>query len=189
MRENWDLSDGVNLLVGASRSDFRIEPLPWPKPGITGRAARRRHGHRCAACGAGFLCRGPGETGYCAPICPPCYWIELGSQLRLYLAVANSLERKRAKLERRLSPRARRAARQRRREFQERGGIVAGLDTVVLQARQAESEKSQAPCPVGERRNHAGQGRHQGENGRSVKKIFSAQRMGTNLTRSPTGCW
>jgi hypothetical protein len=118
----------------ANERDFRIEPLPWPAPGIGMRAARRRHGHRCVACGAEFLCTGPEETGCCAPVCPPCYWIELGSQLRVYHSVADALERKRCTIERRVGSEACRAARLRRRKFQVAQGMIAGLGTLLLQA-------------------------------------------------------
>jgi hypothetical protein len=114
--------------------DFRIEPLPWPAPGIGARTARRPHGHGCVACGAEFLCSGPEETGYCAPVCPACYWIELGSQLRVYRTVTEALERKRYRIERRVGQEECRAARARRRKFHVAQGMIAGLGTLLLQA-------------------------------------------------------
>lgn len=116
----------------AGGSDFKIEPLPWPAPGVGARAARRRHGHRCVACGAEFLCGGPEETGCCAPVCPACYWIELGAQLRFYHNAADALERKRSTIERDIGPEECRAARLRRRKFQAAQGMIAGLGTLVL---------------------------------------------------------
>jgi len=40
--------------------------------------------------------------GYCTPVCQPCYWIELGSQLRIYKEIVAELERKRIEIERRI---------------------------------------------------------------------------------------
>lgn len=78
-----------------------IKPLPWPDA-EAGDAACEPHAHRCLVCTDIYECRGPEEIGSCAPVCQPCYWIELGSQLGIYQEMVADLERKRNAIERRL---------------------------------------------------------------------------------------
>jgi hypothetical protein len=59
----------------------------------------RHHVHRCVTCGARYQCRGLEASGDCAPVCQPCYWIELGAQLRIYKEVVAELEAKRLEIE------------------------------------------------------------------------------------------
>lgn len=86
--------------VGAhmTRPALALRPLPWPDP-QTAEAASEPHAHRCLTCAGTYECRGPEETGYCAPVCQPCYWIELGAQLRIYREMVVDLERKRGEIE------------------------------------------------------------------------------------------
>jgi len=79
-----------------------IHPLRWTSPGEAVTAVERHHAHNCLTCGAAYECPGPEEIGYCNPICQPCYWIELGSQLRIYQEVVTELRRKRVGIERRV---------------------------------------------------------------------------------------
>ncbi|MFZ0888998.1 MAG: hypothetical protein WA005_11140, partial [Candidatus Binataceae bacterium] len=74
-----------------------MKPLPWPPAELTPRQAQEAHAHRCVACAAEFRCPGPDEAGFCAPVCPPCYWVELGQQLRIYRSVVTALSRRRSK--------------------------------------------------------------------------------------------
>ncbi len=85
---------------GAAHAAAGIKPLPWPPAGIGRRRALAPHAHRCAGCAADFRCPGPDETGLCAPVCPPCYWFELGLQVKIYSEVVAALTRRRAGIER-----------------------------------------------------------------------------------------
>lgn len=117
------------------RQGLRIEPLPWPPADGTIRKARRPHGHECLTCGAEFECVGPDETGFCAPVCPPCYWIELGWQLRLYESMVDELARKRLAIQRRIGKAVCRAAKTRRRKVVAKGDLVAAFGTLVVHPR------------------------------------------------------
>jgi hypothetical protein len=79
---------------------LEVRPLPWPPPDLARRDAHAPHAHRCVACNAGFRCPGPDETGLCAPVCQPCYWVELGNQLRIYRSVVVALGKRRLEIER-----------------------------------------------------------------------------------------
>ena len=92
-----------------------MKPLPWPPAELTPRQARKPHAHRCVECAAEFRCPGPDQAGFCVPACPPCYWVELGQQLRIYRSVVASLSRRRSKIERRVGNAACRRAQRRRR--------------------------------------------------------------------------
>lgn len=107
-----------------NRTSIEVKPLPWPPPGVALRKARARHAHRCLACGAEFRCSGPDETGLCAPVCPPCYWFELGLQLKVYSDVVAALNRRRAKIERKIGTAACRSALLRRRRLSRRQKLV-----------------------------------------------------------------
>jgi hypothetical protein len=93
--------------IGRCAADFTVGesalallPLPCPDPADDAvHAAPRPHAHRCASCGAIYRCAGADETGFCAPVCAPCYWVELGGQLTAYRAIVAALERKRRQLE------------------------------------------------------------------------------------------
>lgn len=91
-----------------------LKPLPWPPEELAPRQAREAHAHRCTACAAEFRCPGPDETGFCAPVCPPCYWVELGRQVRIYRSVVEALIRRRSRIERRVGSLACRQAQRRR---------------------------------------------------------------------------
>jgi len=90
------------LIVTAvdAESALPLLPLPCPDPaeGLI-RAALRLHAHECASCGARYRCAGAGETGFCAPLCAPCHWVELGGQLNAYRAIVSALERKHRQIE------------------------------------------------------------------------------------------
>src|SRR5690348_5795946 len=98
------------------RRTLKIEPLPWPAPGVSTAAARRPHGHRCASCADTFECPGPEAIGTCTPICQPCYWLELGSQLRLYREIVEEISQKRREIEQRVGKHACHVAEIRRRK-------------------------------------------------------------------------
>ncbi|HVA79076.1 MAG TPA: hypothetical protein VNF27_14330 [Candidatus Binataceae bacterium] len=84
----------------AAKSPLALLPLPCPDPSDEAvRAAPRPHEHRCASCGGRYRCAGADETGFCPPLCAPCYWVELGGQLTAYRAIVSALERKRRHLE------------------------------------------------------------------------------------------
>jgi hypothetical protein len=114
-----------------TRPALAIKPLPWPEPGQAHGPARRRHAHSCLSCGATYECRGPEEIGYCAPVCQPCYWIELGSQLRIYKEVVTELERKRSGIERRLGKGFCRSAAARRRKMRNDASLFVAFGKVV----------------------------------------------------------
>ena len=89
-------------------------PLPQAPASV---AAPGCLAHHCGACGAAYECEGPGELGSCAPVCPPCYWIELGSQLRIYQEMVRELERRRSDIEHRVGKGACLSAAARRRKL------------------------------------------------------------------------
>lgn len=128
------MGTGVSSDPGRSRTrrSYKIEPLPWPAPGISMAAARRAHGHCCAACGDSFECSGPEVTGTCAPVCPPCYWMELGSQLRVYREIVEEIAHKRLEIERRVGKHACHIAQIRRRRAKS-APILVAFGNVMLQ--------------------------------------------------------
>jgi len=74
---------------------LELLPLPCPDPGqAAAGAVLRPHSHHCAACGVRYRCAGAGDTGFCAPLCAPCYSIELGRQLSAYQTMVAAPERK-----------------------------------------------------------------------------------------------
>jgi hypothetical protein len=119
--------------------DFESLPLPWPCAGMTAREARRPHGHRCVSCGEHYRCAGPDVTGECAPLCAPCLWVELGAQLRIYQAMADSIDRRRRKLEDQVGASKCREAQTRRMNGLRASNVVAGLGRVVLKRTQSGS--------------------------------------------------
>jgi hypothetical protein len=130
------MSNGATARLGLAnrtpnRSALAIKPLPWPEPGQALSFARKPHAHNCLSCGAQYECRGPEEIGYCAPVCQPCYWIELGSQLRAYKEVVTQLERKRTGIERRIGKGSCRTAAARRRKMRNEAGLLAAFGNVV----------------------------------------------------------
>jgi hypothetical protein len=108
-----------------------IKPLPWPEPGQARGSARKRHAHNCLSCGAAYECRGPEEIGYCAPVCQPCYWMELGSQLRIYKEVVTELERKRSGIERRIGKGFCRSTAARRRKMRNDASLLLAFGNVL----------------------------------------------------------
>ncbi len=123
---------------GATRADRRakrcleLRPLPWPTADTTAGDARKPHAHHCFTCSAVYACPGPDETGLCTPVCSPCYWVELGAQLRLYKAMVASLIRKRARLERCAGSRACRQAQRHRRELLRRADLLTGFGGLAM---------------------------------------------------------
>jgi hypothetical protein len=65
-------------------------------------------------------------------VCPPCYWVELGAQLRVYQFVVAALERKRSRIERRIGATACRRAERHRRSLLARNHVVAGFGNVLV---------------------------------------------------------
>ena len=95
-----------------------------------GVAARSPHAHRCLACDAPYDCPGPDEIGYCAPVCQPCYWMELGSQLRIYEEMVAELRRKRTEIERRLGKAICRTAAARRQNVKTDASLLVAFGKV-----------------------------------------------------------
>jgi len=125
---------------GATRANRRanrrleLRPLPWPTTGMTAGAARKPHAHRCFNCSAVYACPGPDGTGLCTPVCSPCYWVELGVQLRRYQAMVASLIGKRARLERRAGSRACRQAQRQRRELLRQADLLTGFGGLAMRS-------------------------------------------------------
>jgi len=116
-------------------------PLPCPDPATPQAVPLRAHGHRCAGCGAAYRCPGPDETGFCPPLYAPCYWVELGTQLKVYRAVVAAMSRKRREMEKIAGRTACQAAEHRRRRFGRAGSLVAGFGKVVVPSRPRETER------------------------------------------------
>ena len=119
---------------------LRIVPLSSPiasKPN----ARTRPHAHHCAGCDSIFECGGADEMGYCPPVCGGCYWIELGSQLRIYKEMVTELERKRRSIEERIGKSGCKAAERRRREARGQDVVVA-FGNVFKSSPTGELEKS-----------------------------------------------
>jgi hypothetical protein len=127
------MGTGLGPAAGHSRRRLRIEPLPWPAPGISAAAARRPHGHCCASCADSFECAGPQMTGTCVPVCPPCYWMELGSQLRVYREIVEEITQRRREIEQRVGKHACQMAEIRRRKGTNAPLLVA-FGNVMLQS-------------------------------------------------------
>ncbi len=104
-----------------------IKPLPWPPAGMARRRALAPHAHRCAGCGADFRCPGPDDTGLCAPVCRPCYWFELGLQLKIYSAVVAALGRRRDRIEREIGTAACKRAQAARRQLSRNSKLMAAF--------------------------------------------------------------
>lgn len=126
----------------ARGEELEILPLPWPAPGADSRTARRQHRHRCVNCPSYYLCAGPDDTGECVPLCGPCLWVELGVQLRMYRSMAESIDRRRRKLEERVGSSACRRARMLRRNLLRQSNVVAGFGRVVLKREERGSNVS-----------------------------------------------
>jgi len=101
----------------------------------------RRHVHSCLTCGGRYECRGPEETGDCAPVCQPCYWIELGAQVRIYKEIVAELECKRLEIEQRIGKDTCRTAAARRREPRSNAGLLVAFGNVLDISRILETEK------------------------------------------------
>jgi hypothetical protein len=127
---------------GARRKELEILPLPWPASGADSRTARRQHRHLCVNCPNYYMCGGPDETGECPPLCGPCLWVELGTQLRMYQSMANAIERRRRRLEAQLGSTACRRAQTIRRNLLRQSNVLAGFGRVVLQREGPESKVS-----------------------------------------------
>jgi hypothetical protein len=108
-----------------------LRPLPWPEASQARGAAGKRHAHSCLCCGATYDCLGPEEIGYCAPVCQPCYWIQLSSQLRVYKEVVTELERQRAGIERRVGMGICRRAGARHRKMKNHANLLVAFGQVL----------------------------------------------------------
>jgi hypothetical protein len=126
--------------VSASRESVRsvvtlvapaIEPLANLESGPAIGRAGKPHAHHCLTCGVSFACRGPEEIGSCEPICQPCYWIELGSQLRVYREVVSELQRKRLGIERRIGKAVCHRAAARRRKVKTDASLLVAFGKVL----------------------------------------------------------
>jgi hypothetical protein len=129
--------------VERPRKRTRGQPRRWapalplvalPCPAVNSSTPRGPHGHRCTTCGDTYRCPGPDDTGFCAPVCAPCYWVELGAQLRVYRAVVAALARKRRAMERAAGRAACLAAGRERRRRRHAGQLVVGFGRVVSRA-------------------------------------------------------
>jgi hypothetical protein len=121
---NDGASTPATLPTTETIASLTIEPIGSPAASKPRRNAPR-HAHQCSACESIYECRGADETGYCAPVCAPCYWVALGSQLSIYQEMVTELERKRSSIEHRIGKDACRAAEARRRDTYGRGLVVA----------------------------------------------------------------
>ena len=92
---------------------------------------RRAHAHNCLCCGAMYACEGPEETGFCAAVCEPCRWIELGSQLQVYKEVVAAMERKRTRIERRVGKAACHSAYARRNKMKTNANLLVAFGNVI----------------------------------------------------------
>ncbi len=99
--------------------------------GPNDQAALGHHMHICLSCGVTYVCGGPEEMGYCAPVCQPCYWIELGSQLRIYKEIVTELERKRIGIERRIGKRFCQNAAAHRRKMRNHASLLVAFGNVL----------------------------------------------------------
>ena len=130
------MSNGVSASRESARSvatlaALGIEPLRCVESGTaTGRGAKL-HAHNCLTCGVTFDCRGAAEIGSCDPICQPCYWIELGSQLRIYREVVSELQRKRVGIERRVGKAVCHRAAARRRKIKMDASLLVAFGKVL----------------------------------------------------------
>jgi hypothetical protein len=104
----------------------RAANLTDPTPG-----GKHGHVHRCSTCGEAYQCAGPDETGRCAPVCAACYWVELGSQLRIYRSVVAELTRKRRALGKTVGRAACARAKRSRGKFAQHARLLAGFGQVV----------------------------------------------------------
>jgi hypothetical protein len=67
----------------------------------------------------------------CAPVCAACYWVELGSQLRIYRTMVAELTRKRREIGRLAGRAACARAKRSRRKFAQEAELLTGFGTVV----------------------------------------------------------
>ena len=111
-------------------------PLPWPPAGVSAREARRPHGHRCIICSEIYRCAGPDSSGECAPLCGPCLWVELGTQVRMYQSMADTIDRRRRKIEQQVGSSKCRKAQSHRRSQLQASNVVAGFGRVMLKRAQ-----------------------------------------------------
>jgi hypothetical protein len=112
----------ITITIGSMRNCISAQVV---SPEIT-----RRHVHTCITCGARYECRGPEETGDCAPVCQPCYWIELGAQVRIYRDVVAELEGRRLEIEQRIGTDTCRTAAARRRQHRSDSGLLVAFGNV-----------------------------------------------------------
>jgi hypothetical protein len=117
----------ARALPGTGGAGLAQRPLPWPPAGVSRRRALAIHAHRCVGCGADFRCPGPDDTGLCAPVCPPCYWFELGMQLKVYSAVVAALSRRRTEIERRIGSAACRNVQRKRQRLSREQKLMAAF--------------------------------------------------------------
>jgi hypothetical protein len=128
------MSNGVTASRNPARrvrteDDLALKPLPWPL--LSDSPALGPHRHHCLSCGSAYRCQGPVEVGYCAPVCPPCHWIELGSQLRIYKEMVTELERTRSGIERRIGKAVCRNAAARRRKVKANASLLVAFGNVL----------------------------------------------------------
>jgi hypothetical protein len=128
-RETTTSAAGSRNGLGAAGAAAGIKPLPWPPAGASRRRALAPHAHRCAGCAADFRCPGPDETGLCAPVCPPCYWFQLGLQLKIYSAVVSALSRRRDRIEREIGSAACKRAQAMRKRLSRDSKLMAAFRT------------------------------------------------------------
>lgn len=134
----------TSMAIGRSarRKELETLPLPWPASDADPRTVRRQHRHRCVNCPNYYLCAGPDERGECSPLCGPCLWVELGTQLRMYQSIANAIDRRRRRLEAQVGSAACRQAQTMRRNLLRQSNLLAGFGRVVLQREEPESRVS-----------------------------------------------
>lgn len=113
-----------------ARTALAILPLPC-LDGDTADFASAPHGHRCVTCAGVYECKGAEDTGLCMPVCQPCYWIELGSQIVIYREMVAELERKRNEVESRLGSEVCRNAAARRSSTKNDASLLVAFGNLI----------------------------------------------------------
>jgi hypothetical protein len=131
------------MTLANTAADIPTMPLPWPTPEISAREARQPHRHQCIACDDFYLCAGPELSGECAPVCAPCLWVELGAQLRSYQSMADTIQRRRRKIEQQFGLSICRRAQAHRRSLLRQRNVIAGFGQIVMMREQSQAEQSE----------------------------------------------
>jgi hypothetical protein len=88
-------------------------------------------------------------------VCAPCYWVEIGSQLRVYRAVVAALERKQQEMEELAGREACERAEQLKRKVRQAGRLLVGFEDVVARRGGMGADASCGDDPASEKDNEA----------------------------------